>query len=379
MKKMYFLFFVLLCLGLTACGTKESLNKKEVLEKASEAVETLKSYTVDMNYKTNAMDMDMTMKGTGDITHNPDAMHFNMSMTFPGMSMDYEMYIKEKEAYMSMFGEWVRLDSEELGIESFDQLNKEEMEKLERFSDDFKMTEKNDQYVLTLSAKGDQYNELVRSLVESSMEDFTGESETAIEDIKVNSINMEIHIDKKSFFMTKQKVKADLVVDGEKMTLDGEFKISNINKVQPIEIPQEVKDNAVEMDESFGMGETMTIEEIQGEVDYTIPQVTKLPEGYSYLDSYYDESMDIVTINYEKDIDHSFSLSIYPSADVYGEVIEDETTTSVKVNGKDGVLSASEDFFILTWEQGDGLFLELYGYDPDLTNEKIIEIAESIK
>jgi len=379
MKKWYFLFFVVLCLGVTACGTKESLDKNEVLEKASDAVETLKSYTVDMNYKTNAMDMDMTMKGTGDITHNPDAMHFNMSMSFPGMSMDFEMYIKEKEAFMSMFGEWVQLDSEEIGLESFDQLNKEEMEKLERFSDDFKMTDKDDQYVLSLSAKGDQYEELVRSLVETSMEDFTGESESTIEDIKVNNLDMEIYIDKKSFFMTKQKVKADLVVDGVKMTLDGEFNMSNMNQVKPIEIPQEVRDNAVKMDESFGMGETMTIEEIQGEVDYTIPQVTKLPEGYRYLDSYYDESMEIVTINYEKDIDHGFSLSIYPSTDVYGEVIEDETTTSVKVNGQDGVLSASEDFFILTWEQGDGLFLELFGYDSELTNEKIIEIAESIK
>jgi Domain of unknown function (DUF4367) len=377
MKKLYFLIITLLCIGLTACGT-QSLSQKEVLEKASEAVETLKGYSIEMDYNIQAEELDMKINGKGDVTHNPDAMHMNMSVKIPGMTMDFEMYVKEKDVYMSMFGEWLQLDPDEMGIENFDQLNKEEMDKLVKFHDDFNMKEKDGKYVLSLSAKGEGYEELIQSIVESSLEDFSGEMEGEINEIKVNNLEMEIVVDKKSFMMLEQTVKAELEVDGEKMTIDGKAKISNINNVKAIEIPQEVIDSALEMEDSFEMEGSMTIEEIQELVDYTIPQITELPEGYSYLDSYYDESYEVVTIDYEKDWDNGISLSIYPSKEAYGEVVEDETTTSVKVNGNDAFLSITDDMYILTWEQ-DGLFLEIFGYGPSLSKEIIMNVAESVK
>ena len=377
MKKLYFLIITLLCIVLTACGT-QSLSQKEVLEKASEAVETLKGYSIEMDYNIQAEELDMKINGKGDVTHNPDAMHMNMSVKIPGMTMDFEMYVKEKDVYMSMFGEWLQLDPDEMGIENFDQLNKEEMDKLVKFHDDFNMKEKDGKYVLSLSAKGEGYEELIQSIVESSLEDFSGEMEGEINEIKVNNLEMEIVVDKKSFMMLEQTVKAELEVDGEKMTIDGKAKISNINNVKAIEIPQEVIDSALEMEDSFEMEGSMTIEEIQELVDYTIPQITELPEGYSYLDSYYDESYEVVTIDYEKDWDNGISLSIYPSKEAYGEVVEDETTTSVKVNGNDAFLSITDDMYILTWEQ-DGLFLEIFGYGPSLSKEIIMNVAESVK
>ncbi len=104
------------------------------------------------------MDMDIDAEGeqqtmtiNGDVTHNPDAMYFKINMEVMGMDIASEMYMNDKEAYMSLFDQWVKMDTEELGITSFDQLNKESMDKLTQFTEQFEMTEEEDKYILTLS------------------------------------------------------------------------------------------------------------------------------------------------------------------------------------------------------------------------------------
>lgn len=379
MKKIVVLLIIFSFFNLSACGTKETLDQKTVLTNATEAVETLDSYTVDMTINADTMGMETTMEGSGDITHNPDTMHLNMSMGMPGMSLDFEVYVHEEEAYMSMFGEWIIMDTEEMGLESFDQLNKEEMQKLVEYSDQFKMTEEDDLYVLTLTGEGEEYTDLVEELVQSSMgEDLT--MEEAFQTIQVNNLNLTIRMDKESFIPMSESINADLEVDGESMQLNGEFDISNINKIEPIVIPDEVKENAVEEEfmGEFDQEEPMSIEEIQELVDYEIPQVTDLPEGYTQIDSWYDDMMEVVMIDYEKDDENGFSLSIYPSKEDYGEMIEEETTETVTINGNDGTFSDMDDIFILTWEQ-NGQFLELWGWGTELKKDNIIKLAESVQ
>lgn len=366
---------------LSACGTQKHLDKKEVLKQASEAAEKLDSYSFDMLINMNVMDMETTMEGTGDLTHNPDTMHMTMSMGMPGMSVDFEAYVQEEEAFMSMFGEWFTMDKEEMEFDSFDQLNKEEMEKLSGFEDQYVMTEEDDQYILTLSGEGEEFSEIVEPYIESSSgslpaDPMLGEAQ----DILVNSLDLEIGIDKESMIMKSQSVQADLEVDGEPMQLDGTITISNVNEVEPVEVPEEVRENATEdfMGGAFGLDEPMTLEEIQEAVDFPIPQVTALPEGYSMVDSWYEEESEMIMLNYEKDLENGFAFSIYPSAEAYGEVPEDETTEKVTINGSKGILADMDGFIILTWEQ-DGHFFELMGGGPELTSENFIEFAESVE
>ncbi|UTW70998.1 DUF4367 domain-containing protein [Anaerobacillus sp. HL2] len=103
-----------------------------------------------------------------------------------------------------------------------------------------------------------------------------------------------------------------------------------------------------------------------------IPQVTTLPDGFTFIDSWYDESIGMVTLNYEKDMENGFSLSIYPTEEAYGEIITDETTETVMINGSEGTISDMDGFIILTWVDDDGKVLELVGGGPDLTSDQFI-------
>lgn len=378
-KRIFPILIILISITLAACGTNKTLTKSEVLTEASEAVANLKSYSIDMILNVNMMDTETKIEGTGDITHNPDTMHMTMAMGMPGMSMDFETYVNEDEAFMSMFGEWFTMSKEELGLESFDQLNKEQMDELARLSDKFEMTEQNNMYVLTLSGEGEEYSKILQPFIESSMGDFLDEPIIIDEmpNILVNSIDIELQIDKKTMIMMAQSIIADIDVDGEPMKLDGQFTISNINEVQPVEIPAEVRENAV--DAFLFNEEPMSLEEIQEAVDFTIPQVTTLPEGFSLIDSWYDESVQMVTLNYEKDIENGFSLSIYPTEEAYGEIITDETTETVTINGNEGTLSDMDGFIILTWTDAEGKIVELVGGGPELTSDQFIQMAESVQ
>ncbi|MGM8214910.1 DUF4367 domain-containing protein [Bacillaceae bacterium W0354] len=133
-------------------------------------------------------------------------------------------------------------------------------------------------------------------------------------------------------------------------------------------------------DDFLDFEESMSIEEIQEQVDFTIPQVTSIPADYKLVEGFYDESIGIgiVMLNYEKDDENGFMLSIYPSREDYGEELLGETSETITIKGNEGTLTDLEDFLILTWEQ-DGLFLELIGGGPDMNKDLLIEIAESVQ
>ncbi|WP_246200007.1 DUF6612 family protein [Salirhabdus euzebyi] len=389
MKKYAVLVLLLFTVILSACGGgAEKLDAKEVLTQSAEAVDTLDSYSINMVMNMDMMDMENTMDISGDITHSPDTMYLMMSMGMLGMSMDFETYVNQDEAYMSMFGEWFIMDKEELGIESFDQLNKEEAEKLIPFSDQFEMTEDGNMYVLSLSGEGEEYSELVEELVQSSMGELPTDPamEPMIQSINVNSLDLEVRIDKDTFIQMSQQISADLEIVEEETTtpmqLEAQFDISNVNSVEPIVIPDEVKDTAVEDfmgdADSLGFPEEMTIEEIQEMVDYTIPQVRNLPEDYSLIESLYDETMDMVMLSYEKDYENGFMLSTYRSEDEYEPFDETMEGEPVTIQGTEGLLYDMEGFYVLTWEH-NGLFLELMGGGPEITRDQFVEFAQSVE
>ena len=371
----------LLILVLSACGTGESLDKSQVLSKTVEASKSLESYSVEMNMDIDMMDMKSTMTATGDISHNPDAIHLNLNMGMPGMSMDTEMYLKDEEAYMSMFGEWMKMDASDMGLSDFDQLNQEEMEKLAQFTDQFEMTEEDDAYLLKLSGNDEAFKVLIEDIVMSSMGDFSSDSylEEMIESIKINKLEMEIRVDKKTFYQTSQTfdIELEMVEEGTTtpMKLKGEFTTSNINKVEPIEIPAEVKENAVAEEETDLFAESMSVEEMQELVTYTIPQPAELPEGFVYTEGYYDETMDSVMLSYDKDPENWVMVTVYPTDVMSLADMEGETVT---VHGTEGIYYEMDGYYSVSWEQ-DGLLIELAGAGTEFTKEQMLEIANSVQ
>lgn len=391
MRKSIGLLMIALSILLAACGAQEAKTVSEVLEQAVAASQELESYTADIKMDTEMMGMEVSIEGTSDITHNPDTLYLEMKMGMMGMTMDVETYVVEDEVYMGMFGEWFIVDEEEMGLESFDQLNEEELEKLNAFADQFEMTEEDDVYVLTLSGEGEAFKELIEPYLEASMEDFAMDPsmEEALANITVNSLEMEMRVEQKTMLMQSQTVTAEIEIDGEPSQIHAESTISNVNGVDPVVIPEEVKENAVAeselLDEEYEHEyeeESLPLDEIKEIVDYTVPEVTAVPEGYEMTDSYYysDEFLDMVYLLYEKDAENGFVFTIYPSKEVYGEVYEDDMTETVSINGNEGVLETiSEDFLFLTWEHDSGVFLELMGEGSEMTKEVLLQIAESVE
>jgi len=228
---------------MAGCGQK--LTQADVLKKASEAIDTVDSYSIESTVKMTMTDMEMTMDLSGDITKDPQAMYMKMGIAMAGMSMDMETYVLENEAYMSMFGQWVKATPEELELDGMDQFNKDEIEKLNNFKDYYEMKEEGSNYVLTLKGEGEKFNELVKSFLQQT--EVTGESEIA--DFKVNSLDLVVQIDKKSYAIVSEKVKAELEYEGEVMKMEAETKFTNVNKVEPIQVPDDVKESAVTVEE----------------------------------------------------------------------------------------------------------------------------------
>lgn len=380
MKKLgLFLAGFLVILMLAACG-KASLDKSEVLANSIEASKEIKSYSIEMDMDIDMEDMKQSVSMKGDITHNPDMIYLNMNMDMLGMNMDVETYLNQDEAYMSMMGEWMEMDPSELGLESFDQINEEEMQKLTKFTEQFEMTEEEDQYILTLTGNDETYRELIEDVISSSMGEVSADPymEELINSIKIKNLNLEYHIDKETFIHTTQIFDIELeMVEGDTTTplkIKGELTTSNINGVEPIVIPEEVKENAVTEEEMYPYPDSMSVEELQELVSYEIVEPTVVPEGYIFTEGYYDETMDMVTISYDKDFDNWIILTMNPIevfslADVDGE--------SVTVRGTEGIIYDMDGYLSVSWEE-NGLLYEVGGMGTDLTIEQLLEVAESL-
>lgn len=389
MKKFKLASGAALLFVLSACGTEVALGKADVLDRSIEAAEDLEGYSMTMEMAFEIMEMESKLEAEGDVTHDPDTAHLLMSMGMMGMTMEFEVYLYEDEAYMSMFGEWIKMDPEELGADDFNQVTKEDMEKYAEYIEDFEMAEEQDVYILTLTGEGDEFSVLIEDLVQSSLGDFQPEQdiEEYLEDIRVNSLEMELHIDKETYLQTVQIVKADIEIseDGESlpMKIDARVNISDFNEVEPVEIPEEVRENAVEdfmdvdddllFDDEYFEDEQLSFEEIQERTGYKIPELTEVPEDYTMADTFYNQSMDSVYISYEKDMENGIMLYVYPVESQFFGHGEEEVT----IQGQEGII-IREDFWIdLMWEQ-EGLAIELSAIGEDITEEELLELAESL-
>lgn len=126
---------------------------------------------------------------------------------------------------------------------------------LKDYTDDLSFEQSDDEFILKLSADGEKFNELMQKMMKDSMppelmEQMGEEGQQALEDMKINSMSYELFVDKETYEMHAFNMDMDMTMqaDGDALNIvqSVESEYSNINQVDPIEIPDEVKDNAVE-------------------------------------------------------------------------------------------------------------------------------------
>lgn len=245
---------------------KSELTLEEVFNKAQEASEDLKSMHADMEMKQTISipeleeEMETSMDIQMDLIQDPLSMHQVMKMDIPGMGgMETEMYMTEAGMFMKNpeGEEWMKLPTEDFddimeGMNSGADANVD-FETLGEFIEDFTFEQDDNQYILKLKASGEEFKKIVEEQLDAGglMEGLGDEELDALNDMKIHELEYEIFIDKETFQTTAFNLDMDieLMVEEEatfRMKQELEAKISQINDISEIVVPQEIIDQAIE-------------------------------------------------------------------------------------------------------------------------------------
>lgn len=267
----------ILAFGLAACsdtadvkpGTDDSkkseLTIKEVFEKAQTASEKIESMHANMDIEMSVsspgagLDMDSKIKVDMDMIQDPLAMYQEMDVDMGDEgAMKTTMYMTEEGFFMEdpQSNLWMKLpaefydeimDSTSTGVDPTVDLGA-----LEKYVEDFKFEQNDDQYILTLKASGEKFNELIQEELSSTglMEDMGEEEAEILESMVIHQLDYEILIDKETFNTTAFNLVMDMEMgEGEeivRISQNTKAKISRINDIKEISVPQNILDSAIE-------------------------------------------------------------------------------------------------------------------------------------
>ena len=279
----------ILVLGLGACSTtaetktdldtgkkveienKSKVTAQEVYKKTIAVAEEQKSMhakmEIDQLIKVPSQELEMIskIKMDMDMIMEPLSMYQKMNMDMGEQGkLDAEIYMTDAGFFMNEpgSGEWIKLPDEmyegmigQMGGGADPTLD---MNMFKEFADDFKFEQTEDAYILTLSASGDKFSKLFKAVATENMPaglEMNEEQAEVMENMEVKSLDYEIFIDKKTFYTNAFNMKMDMTmkVEGQEMHIDQKVNagISNINKIDKIEVPQEVLDNAIDINQSM--------------------------------------------------------------------------------------------------------------------------------
>lgn len=251
---------------------KSELTLEQVFEKSlaqSETIESL-SATLDMSQlievPSQGVSMDTTSNLTMDMNVEPLSVYQKgtTAMTVPGeesptepQDIEIESYMTEDGFFMrdSMTQQWMKLPTdmyEQMMAMSDSQADPaQQLKDLQPFMKDFTFEQNDNEYILKLSASGDQFNELIQKQLAETMPETMVEEEEMLKGLKIEKVNYEIFIDKETFNTTALNMIMDMTmaVEGEEMKLSQDLKsvFSDYNQVERIKVPQEILDSAQEM------------------------------------------------------------------------------------------------------------------------------------
>ncbi|MTW87282.1 hypothetical protein F3157_16715 [Virgibacillus dakarensis] len=256
---------------------KESdLTAEEVYTKALETSEKMESAEVSMNLKqrmeseADSVAMDTESKFDTKITMDPMAVYLKgtTKMTMDGSEekmpeMDMEMYMVDDGMYMFSDqlggGNWLKMEGASMdAIQEMagQQPNpSDQLKMLKDYAKDLSFEQSDNEFILKLSADGEKFNDLMQQTIKDSlppelMQQMGEEGKQALENTKINSMNYEITIDKETFEMKTFNMDMDMAMkqNGSALNIvqNMESEYSNINKVDAIEVPADVKENAID-------------------------------------------------------------------------------------------------------------------------------------
>ena len=244
---------------------QSELTLQEVFDKTTEAAKGLESFKVkmDLNQQISsdqdaAANMDLGSTLEMDVVQEPLAFYQKMSTKIPDTEevMDIESYFTKDGMYFyePTSEAWMKFPSdmmEDLLQVSDQQTNPAaEIENLKKFVDDFKFQQDDENYILVLNASGDKFTDFLKETVQETLPEGMADSTEVFENMKINKMDYEIHIDKKTFYPTVLNLNMEMEMTAEGQTIkiaqDMKGQYVEHNHIKEIEIPQEVIDGAIE-------------------------------------------------------------------------------------------------------------------------------------
>ncbi|TKD71981.1 DUF6612 family protein [Pseudalkalibacillus hwajinpoensis] len=257
------LFVVLAaCSGTTDSGGEVSvgkgINAQEVFEKSIAAQEDVTSFKMMANMNqtigSGEEEMEVTSQIESDMVMDPMAFHQMIDMKANGEVMQMESYFTKAGFFMKQGEEWMIFPDEMtdtlLTMQQTQADPSEQMNMLKEYVDEFKLTENEDTYVMTMKASGDKFQELL----DKTVEEMGAQSEMlkgATEQMKVNKVEYTLTIGKDDF-LTKEfqmKMDSEMTMEDEtiSMLMEMDSRFENYNEIEEITVPEEVLQQAKEM------------------------------------------------------------------------------------------------------------------------------------
>ncbi|MBS4191789.1 hypothetical protein KHA94_16490 [Bacillus sp. FJAT-49705] len=277
----FFLIFMLAACNQTAQPVNEpakndgktekqsELTLEEVFKKSTEASSNLKSFSVKMDMEqdmsSDQEELNMKTQSVIDmkVVTEPMAFHQKMNMKLDGESYETESYFSEDGMffYEPTGQQWMKFTQDMtdafLQMSGQQQANPgEELQKLQKFADDFTFEQDSKNYILKLNASGEKFSEFIKEMATKALPpELAGDEEAlneVLKNMKINKVNYEFLINKETFYPDAVNVNMEMEMTAEGQTMVMKQKVngqySDHNKVDKITVPQEIIDSAVEME-----------------------------------------------------------------------------------------------------------------------------------
>ena len=289
MKKMVVLLLgAVLAVGLTGCGQDKKADNNassgagsnapavvetsedvavptvdELFTKMTDATKDLKSLSMAASSKQKVVikvgeetkEQNIEMEIKSDIIQDPLAMMQELHMSMGDLgNQDVTQYITADGIYMQTGGAWVKLTDETMMATLKDAAKQsadpsQQIEQFKSIASEMKVTEDGSDFVLKANLSGDNMKELAKSLMSQNGGENQAEAMAAIDQMKIENINIVYSINKETYLPSKMSVemKMDMEAEGQQvsmeMKMDSSF--SKYNEIDAIEVPQEALDNAI--------------------------------------------------------------------------------------------------------------------------------------
>ena len=243
LKKLLFVvltIFSVIFIG--ACG-KSNIDKKEVIEKFIAASESTKSGDMLVNMKMtqnqngNKSDMEMTMNVS--LILEPIAMKMEMEM--PAQNLKMTSFIKDNTMYIQnpVDNQWFKQSlTDEIASQFKGYITNSAViyDAMRNNIDKIDIDEKGGNYIISISKD----SEFLKDAMKQELASTNTAGAQIGDDVKIENIAVKYIVDKNTYLESSSTVSFDFEMQGMKMSMEMDAKMSNINNVTDIVIPEEV-------------------------------------------------------------------------------------------------------------------------------------------